>query len=235
MAHKKGVGSTDNGRDSHSKRLGVKLFGGQSARAGNIIVRQRGTKFHPGINVGMGKDFTIYALVDGTVTFKRKRKNRTFISILPMEAPISDKKTAAKPKKESKKPSAPAKTVEAKAQPAKDTPAPTAKGSTSTPKTKAKAAPKPKKATSTTKADNLTKIEGIGPKLSEILTEAGIRSFADLAKADAASLKAILSEAGSRYNRFDPTTWPEQAKLAADGQFDELKKLQDELHGGKRK
>jgi large subunit ribosomal protein L27 len=65
MAHKKGVGSTDNGRDSNSKRLGVKLFGGQFARAGNIIVRQRGTKFHPGDNVGMGRDFTLHALVDG--------------------------------------------------------------------------------------------------------------------------------------------------------------------------
>lgn len=83
MAHKKGVGSTDNGRDSHSKRLGVKLFGGQVARAGNIIVRQRGTKFHPGDNVGLGKDFTIYALADGTVTFKKGRKDRTFVSILP--------------------------------------------------------------------------------------------------------------------------------------------------------
>ena len=83
MAHKKGVGSTDNGRDSNSKRLGVKLFGGQAARAGNIIVRQRGTKFHPGDNVGMGRDFTLHALVDGTVTFKKKRLNRTFISILP--------------------------------------------------------------------------------------------------------------------------------------------------------
>ena len=68
MAHKKGVGSTDNGRDSKSKRLGVKLFGGQSARAGNIIVRQRGTRFHAGDNVGMGRDFTLHALIDGTIT-----------------------------------------------------------------------------------------------------------------------------------------------------------------------
>jgi large subunit ribosomal protein L27 len=81
MAHKKGVGSSDNGRDSMSKRLGVKLFGGQKAIAGNIIVRQRGTKFHPGENVGMGKDFTIFALNDGVVSFKKGRKNRTFISV----------------------------------------------------------------------------------------------------------------------------------------------------------
>lgn len=82
MAHKKGVGSTDNGRDSNSKRLGVKLFGGQSAIAGNIIIRQRGTKFHPGNGVGLGKDHTIFALKDGTVEFKKGYKNRTFVHIV---------------------------------------------------------------------------------------------------------------------------------------------------------
>lgn len=86
MAHKKGVGSSKNGRDSESKRLGVKIFGGQAAKAGNIIVRQRGTEHHPGKNVGVGKDFTIFALVDGTVEFKKGRKNRSFISVLPFEA-----------------------------------------------------------------------------------------------------------------------------------------------------
>jgi large subunit ribosomal protein L27 len=83
MAHKKGVGSTDNGRDSNSKRLGVKLYGGQKAIAGNIIIRQRGTKFHPGTNVGMGKDFTLHALVDGTVSYKKGKKDRTFVSVVP--------------------------------------------------------------------------------------------------------------------------------------------------------
>jgi large subunit ribosomal protein L27 len=82
MAHKKGVGSSDNGRDSKSKRLGVKLFGGQVATAGNIIIRQRGTKFHPGRNVGIGKDFTLYALTDGTVQFQTKKRDRTFVNIL---------------------------------------------------------------------------------------------------------------------------------------------------------
>ncbi len=82
MAHKKGVGSTDNGRDSNSKRLGVKLFGGQKAVAGNIIVRQRGTKFHPGINVYMGRDFTLHAGVDGEVTFTKKRNNRTYVNVM---------------------------------------------------------------------------------------------------------------------------------------------------------
>ena len=85
MAHKKGVGSTDNGRDSNSKRLGVKLFGGELAIAGNIIVRQRGTKLHPGEHVGIGRDHTLYALVDGTVTFRRRKKNRTDGSVLPFE------------------------------------------------------------------------------------------------------------------------------------------------------
>jgi large subunit ribosomal protein L27 len=80
MAHKKGEGSVKNGRDSHSKRLGVKIFGGQPAIAGNIIVRQRGTSFHPGNNVGLGRDFTIFALVDGMVTF-RKTRTKTTISV----------------------------------------------------------------------------------------------------------------------------------------------------------
>ena len=83
MAHKKGVGSSKNGRESESKRLGVKLFGGQTAIPGNIIVRQRGTRFHAGENVGMGRDHTLFALVDGEVFFRRKRNNRTFISIIP--------------------------------------------------------------------------------------------------------------------------------------------------------
>ncbi len=85
MAHKKGVGSTDNGRDSNPKFLGVKLFGGQYAIPGNIIVRQRGTKFHPGLNVGMGKDFTLHALVAGKVEFKKRRLGRTFVNVIPDE------------------------------------------------------------------------------------------------------------------------------------------------------
>jgi large subunit ribosomal protein L27 len=84
MAHKKGMGSTRNGRDSESKRLGVKLYGGQKAKAGNILVRQRGTKHYPGKNVGMGKDYTLFALVDGSVEFK-KRKNRSYVSVTPAE------------------------------------------------------------------------------------------------------------------------------------------------------
>ena len=81
MAHKKGEGSVKNGRDSNSKRLGVKIFGGQPAVAGNIIVRQRGTVYHPGKNVGVGKDYTLFALSDGVVEFRKGRQNRTFVSV----------------------------------------------------------------------------------------------------------------------------------------------------------
>ena len=86
MAHKKGMGSSRNGRDSESKRLGVKLYGGQRVIAGNIIVRQRGTKHFPGNNVGMGKDHTLFALINGTVEFKKKKNNKSFVSIIPVEA-----------------------------------------------------------------------------------------------------------------------------------------------------
>jgi large subunit ribosomal protein L27 len=81
MAHKKGVGSSKNGRESHSKRLGVKLFGGQTAKAGNILVRQRGTRHHAGVGVGIGKDHTLFALVDGVVTFTKKAEGKSYVSI----------------------------------------------------------------------------------------------------------------------------------------------------------
>ncbi len=84
MAHKKGAGSSRNGRESHSKRLGVKVYGGQIAKAGNIIVRQRGTEHHPGKNVGMGKDHTIFALIDGEVEFRKRHKNRSYVSVIPI-------------------------------------------------------------------------------------------------------------------------------------------------------
>lgn len=86
MAHKKGVGSSNNGRESQSKRLGVKIFGGQQAIAGNIIVRQRGTAHHPGVNVGIGKDHTLFALIDGVVVFRKKKDNRSYVSVVPAEA-----------------------------------------------------------------------------------------------------------------------------------------------------
>jgi large subunit ribosomal protein L27 len=83
MAHKKGAGSSNNGRESESKRLGVKIFGGQFAKAGNIIIRQRGTAHNPGNNVGIGKDHTLFALIDGVVTFKKKKDNKSFVSVIP--------------------------------------------------------------------------------------------------------------------------------------------------------
>lgn len=105
MAHKKGAGSSRNGRESHSKRLGIKIFGGQAAIAGNIIVRQRGTKHHPDKNVGIGKDHTLFALIDGTVMFRKKNDDKSYVSILPREvaetvvvedaAPAKTKKAAA--------------------------------------------------------------------------------------------------------------------------------------------
>jgi large subunit ribosomal protein L27 len=105
MAHKKGAGSSRNGRESHSKRLGIKIFGGQPAIAGNIIVRQRGTKHNPGLNVGIGKDHTLFALKAGEVVFKKKADNRSYVSVIPFAtapvaedvAPAPKAKAAAKP------------------------------------------------------------------------------------------------------------------------------------------
>ena len=90
MAHKKGVGSSENGRESHSKRLGVKVFGGQAVVAGNIIVRQRGTQHYPGDNVGMGKDHTLFALTDGIVEFQKKRENRSYVNVVPVQAEVTE-------------------------------------------------------------------------------------------------------------------------------------------------
>lgn len=98
MAHKKGAGSSNNGRESQSKRLGIKIFGGQAAIAGNIIVRQRGTKHHPEKNVGMGKDHTLFALIDGKVVFRKKADNKSYVSVVPFEvaAPVVEDKPAKK-------------------------------------------------------------------------------------------------------------------------------------------
>ena len=95
MAHKKGTGSTRNGRDSNAQRLGVKRYGGQVVRAGNILVRQRGTKFHPGNNVGIGKDDTLFSLIDGVVTFERKGRHRKKVSVYPVVAEATPEVAAA--------------------------------------------------------------------------------------------------------------------------------------------
>ncbi|WP_316813821.1 50S ribosomal protein L27 [Pedobacter heparinus] len=117
MAHKKGAGSSRNGRESHSKRLGIKIFGGQAAISGNIIVRQRGTKHHPDKGVGIGKDHTLFALVDGTVIFKKKQDNKSYVSILPaaVVAPVAEKKA---PVAKAEKAEAPVKEVKAEKAPA---------------------------------------------------------------------------------------------------------------------
>lgn len=221
MAHKKGVGSTDNGRDSKSKRLGVKLFGGQKATAGNILVRQRGTRFHPGNNVYMGRDFTLHAAIDGVVTFKRSKDNRTYVSIDPVSAAQVLETVTAAPKA---KPAVKAKEEVAApvvADTAEETAVATAAEET------------PKAAGKKPKLDDLKLIEGVGPKIETLLKEAGIQTWAELAEADVERLKEILDAAGPRYQIHDPSTWPAQAKFAAEGKFDELKEYQDMLIGGR--
>lgn len=239
MAHKKGVGSTDNGRDSKSKRLGVKLFGGQAAKAGFILVRQRGTEYHPGENVYMGRDHTLHAAIDGVVSFTRARNDRRYVNVLPAAVVAA---TTAKPKSTG--------AAQTKPQPSAKTPAPVAEVvetpvsevvealnleepavETSAEDTKAeKKAPAAKKGP---KLNDLKIIEGVGPKIEQILKEGGIESWDDLANASVDRLKEILEAAGSRYQMHDPSTWPAQAKFAAQGQFDDLKEYQDMLIGGR--
>ena len=224
MAHKKGVGSTDNGRDSDSKRLGVKLFGGQAATAGNIIIRQRGTKYHPGDNVYMGKDFTIHAKVDGTVAFRKRRSNRTYVSIVPADAvavaPPAPAKKGAAPKQEA----APAaRSVAAEA------PAPAAPKAAPAAKADKIELPNGK----SIKQDDLKMVEGIGPKIEGLLNDGGIHTFAQLANSGLSRLQEILDAAGSRYKMHDPGTWAKQAEFAAAGNWDKLQEYQDYLQGGK--
>jgi large subunit ribosomal protein L27 len=208
MAHKKGAGSSRNGRESHSKRLGIKLFGGQTAISGNILVRQRGTAHNPGLNVGIGKDDTLFALADGIVTFKKGFKGRSFVHILPaqlVDAPSAAAKDLGKAKAAPK-----AEKVEAKVE-----------------------SPVIEKAAKPAKADDLKKIEGIGPKIAELLVAGGIVTFADLAGSSVEAVQAILDEAGPKFSVHNPGTWAQQATLAAAGNWDALKTLQDELDGGK--
>lgn len=233
MAHKKGVGSTDNGRDSNSKRLGVKLFGGQAAKAGNIIVRQRGTKFHPGDNVYKGKDFSLHAQVDGVVSFRRKKNNRTYVSVIPANGEVA---TAAPAPKKATKVAAPAPEAAVEEKPVVEAaPAAPAKE-----EAKEKAAAKPAKKEKITlpsgkkiNQDDLKIVEGIGPKIEGLLNEGGIHTWKDLAEADQDKVQAILDEAGSRYRMHSPATWAKQAQLAVDGKWAELEEYQDHLDGGR--
>ncbi len=225
MAHKKGEGSTQNGRDSNAKRLGVKLYGGQKAVAGNIIVRQRGTKFHPGEHVYMGKDYTLHAGVAGNVKFTKSRRDRTFVSIIPFDVPetIAPMKPQPKPAVVKDKPAP----VAAAPVVVKEAPAPVAVEEV------APVAPVAAAAPATGKPDDLKKIEGVGPAIEKLLIAAGITTFAGMAATAPERIKEILVEAGSRFGFHDPSTWPQQASMAAEGKWDELKKLQDELDGGK--
>ena len=288
MAHKKGVGSSENGRDSKSKRLGVKLFGGQVAKQGSIIIRQRGSKYHLGENTYMGKDWTIHAKVPGHVKYTKGRRKRVFVNIVPfdqVEERLDVKEAVAVPVaktikatptpevveapkvEETPMAAAPAPEVEEIAKdeaPVVEEPkaeeVPVEEASTNeeeapvdvapeaeepkaeeAPVEEAPAAEEPKvveapKAETEIVAeakDDLRKIEGIGPKIATLLNDAGIFTFAELAATEASKVKEILVAAGSRYGFHDPTTWPEQAKMAAEGRWDDLKKWQDESDGGK--
>ncbi|MEM6398199.1 MAG: 50S ribosomal protein L27 [Bacteroidota bacterium] len=250
MAHKKGVGSTDNGRDSISKRLGVKLFGGQKAKAGNIIIRQRGTKYHPGVNVYMGKDHTLHAKVDGKVSFTRKRLGRVYVNIeTGDEVAVATAPAAKKAPKTVAKPAAPKVEETPKAAepaPAEDTTPIAAVAEAApveTPAEEKKAAPKKKAKTEkiklpngkSFKLDDLKIVEGIGPKIEGLLNDAGINTWRGLADADTNFVQGILDEAGPRYRMHNPATWAKQADMAANAQWDELVKYQDELDGGKEK
>lgn len=258
MAHKKGVGSTDNGRDSKSKRLGIKLYGGQTALAGNIIVRQRGTKYHPGQNVYMGRDHTLHAGIDGVVVFKRIKDDRSYISVLPAEAIVKDDPKPFRPQiKPDVKPTTvpggkptPAPKVEAKeaapapvveetvSAPIVEAAAPVVEETVAAPVVEAIAEPesdeaKPAKKAKSPKLDDLKIVEGIGPKIEELLKAAGIDTWVKLSEAPVEQLREILEAAGSRYQIHDPGTWPAQAKFAAEGQWEELKEYQDMLIGGR--
>ncbi|MCB0528945.1 MAG: 50S ribosomal protein L27 [Saprospiraceae bacterium] len=242
MAHKKGVGSTDNGRDSKSKRLGVKMFGGEHAIAGNILVRQRGTKFHPGDNVYMGRDHTLHAAIDGVVTFKRGRKNRNFVSIMPMEI-VPETPATVGGKKLKKREDVKIMDVDTKPQAEKPAPkkkaeAPPAAEETPAAPVAEKAEKAEKKAAAPKKAkgpklDDLKIVEGVGPKIETLLKEGGIATWEALAAADVDRIREILEAAGPRYQIHDPSTWPAQAKFAAEGKWDELKEYQDMLVGGR--
>ena len=324
MAHKKGVGSTDNGRDSKSKRLGVKLFGGQTAVAGNILVRQRGTKFHAGQNVYMGRDHTLHAAIDGIVVFKRAANDRNFVNILPKgtvvtpivpprpkvtgkedrpkadpnkksaAAPVAVEQSAAVEVMEAIAPvevveaiapvevmevaapvevmevtapievaevtaasmevaevaAAPVEIAEATAPVAvAEATAPVAVAEVMAPVEVAEVAAAPVEVAEVAapveapaakpaskkgpKMDDLKIIEGIGPKIEELLKAGGIETWVALSEAPVDRLKEILDAAGPRYQMHNPGTWPAQAKFAAAGDWEELKEYQDMLIGGK--
>lgn len=273
MAHKKGAGSTDNGRDSKPKYLGVKLFGGQSARAGNIIVRQRGTKFHAGDNTYLGKDHSLHAKIDGIVVYTTSKNDKKTVHIKPFPAAVSEvldvavapkvaaKKAAPAPKVAEKVAAVAPKVVKA---PAAVVAEPVVETVIETPivvaesvaeavvemaapvvadvveETVVEVAAEPvaeKKvvAKKGPKQDDLKIVEGIGPKIEQLLHEGDIKTWLELSETPIERLKEILDAAGSRYQMHDPATWPKQAQFAHEGRFDELKEWQEMLDGGRNK
>jgi ribosomal protein L27 len=357
MAHKKGAGSSDNGRDSISKRLGVKMFGGQVAKAGNIIVRQRGTKFHAGQNVYMGRDHTLHAQIDGVIVFRKSTNDRRFVSVLPadsvalapaakvVKAPKAAKPVVAKPVVAAKPavakaapaaPAAPIATVDgvdlelaaagineadfkettsvshetvvvtadavradigsqeitvdatvAAAEPtveasvtssfAADADMASRITTTTTTTTTTRriissdaveSAPVVSESVSYSASESITEssvsdswddapaveetvvvekkasgkgpkqddlkiVEGIGPKIEQLLHDGGITTWLELSNAPVARIQEILDAAGPRYQMHNPATWGAQAKFADEGRFDELKEYQDMLTGGR--
>ncbi len=277
MAHKKGAGSTDNGRDSHSKRLGVKMFGGERAIAGNILIRQRGTKYHPGENVYMGRDHTLHAGIDGLVTFRRTRKDRNYVSITPYELAsnantagqerLAFQETVAPVAKSPAQPievmeeSAPVADVEASAPMVNDdiiaaapeveapvmeeeatfvASAPEAEAAAPIVEEEIVASSDPvveerqvSAAQPSPQPDDLKIVEGIGPKIEQLLKDGGIHTWTDLAATPVDRLHEILDAAGQRYQIHDPSTWPAQSKFAAAGHWEELKEYQEMLTSGR--
>lgn len=244
MAHKKAGGSSRNGRDSESKRLGVKRYGGELVTAGNIIVRQRGTKFHPGTNMGLGRDHTLFALSDGYVKFHVGQRGRSLVSIVdenPNTPPSSNKKIGA-PTATAKAAAAVAvasAAVSTKAE--KKAAAPKAEKKAAAPKAEKKAAEpkaeaKPKKAPAKkaaasdgpaapanlmakapAAADDLKKLKGVGPKGEAALNAAGIYMFEQLAAFSAADVEWLAGQLGSSAERIERDGWIAQAGELAKG------------------
>jgi large subunit ribosomal protein L27 len=204
MAHKKGQGSVKNGRDSRSKRLGVKKFGSQAVVAGNIIIRQRGTKVHPGLGVGCGRDHTLFALVDGRVFFDKDGRR---VNVVSQEVAAATIKNVA-----------PAKAAAAKPQAAASA---------------GKIAEASELWGKKIVQDDLQIVEGIGPKIKEIFNAGGISTWAQLAETPVERLQELLDAAGSSFSAHNPGTWPQQSAMARDAKWSELKAWQEELDGGK--
>ncbi len=216
MAHKKGMGSTRNGRESESKRLGVKIFGGQVVRAGNILVRQRGTKFHPGRNVGIGKDHTLFALTEGIVVFRKRQGNRKFVSVV--DEAIYTELLSGKDMQQA--------TLDAKAKTqggAKKAPAQKAAPKKESVAEKAEAtveeAPKAATAKPAAQNDDLKKITGIGPAFEKKLNEAGINSYQDILDLTDDRIEALAEQIkGVSAEKIKNDDWKGQAEKLMKGE-----------------